>query len=47
VKVVVAEGTHAEMRDLQLLAQKLAPLRHRISIAVPDAPQTWEYLKSA
>jgi haloalkane dehalogenase len=47
VKVVVAEGTRAEIRDIQLLAQRLAPLRHRISIAVPDAPETWEYLKSA
>jgi len=47
LKVVVAEGTHAELRDLQLLAQKLAPWRHRISISVPDDPAAWEFLRSA
>ncbi len=47
VKVVVAEGTHAEPKDLRLLAQELAPFRHRISIAVPSAPESWTYLKSA
>ena len=47
VKVIVAEGTRAETQDLRLLAQALAPLRHRISISVPSAPETWAYLKSA
>jgi haloalkane dehalogenase len=47
VKVVVAEGTRAEPQDLRLLAQQLAPLRHRISISVPSAPETWTYLESA
>jgi len=46
IKVVVAEGTHAKLRDLQLLAQELAPLRHRISISVPSTPETWTYLES-
>ena len=46
VKVVVAEGTYAEPQDLRLLAQELAPLRHRISILVPSVPETWAYLKS-
>jgi len=44
VKVVVAEGTHADVQDVRALAQALAPLRHRISIAVPSTPATWEYL---
>jgi haloalkane dehalogenase len=47
VKVVVAEGTRAKLQDLRLLAQELAPLRHRISISVPSVPETWTYLKSA
>jgi len=46
VKVVVAEGTRAESQDLRLLAQKLSPLRHRISIVVPSAPEVWASLKS-
>jgi haloalkane dehalogenase len=46
VKVVVAEGTRAEPRDLELLAQKLAPLRHRISIFPPAAPEAWAFLRS-
>jgi haloalkane dehalogenase len=47
VKVVVADGTRAEPQDLQLLAQKLAPLRHRISIVVPSDQEAWALLKSA
>jgi hypothetical protein len=47
VKVVVAEGTRAKLRDLRLLAQELAPLRHRISISVPSTPETWTFLESA
>jgi hypothetical protein len=46
VKVVVAEGTHAAPEDLRLLAQKLAPLRHRISISIPSAPEAWACLKT-
>ena len=46
VKVVVAEGTRAEPQDLRLLAQKLAPLRHRVSIMVPSRPEAWAYLNS-
>jgi hypothetical protein len=47
LKVVVAEGTRAKLRDLQLLAQELAPLRHRISISVPSTPEAWTFLESA
>ena len=45
VQVVVAEGTQANRDLLQWLAKKLAPLRHRISISVPRAPETWAYFK--
>ena len=45
--MVVAEGTRAELRDLQLLARELAPLRHRVSIAVSSGPETWDNLMSA
>jgi haloalkane dehalogenase len=45
VQVVVAEGTQAQREHLRLLARKLAPLRHRISISVPTAPETWAYFK--
>ncbi|MFZ0962802.1 MAG: cobalamin-dependent protein [Terriglobia bacterium] len=47
VKVVVAEGTHAEFRDLQFLARELAPLSHRVSIAVSSGPETQDYRVSA
>jgi len=47
LKVVVAEGTRAKLRDLQLLAHELAPLRHRISISVPSTPEAWTFLESA
>jgi hypothetical protein len=45
VQVVVAEGTQATREHLRLLAKKLAPLRHRISISIPTAPETWAYFK--
>ena len=47
VKVVVAEGTRAEPKDVRVLAQKLAPFRHRISIVVPSHRDVWAILKSA
>jgi haloalkane dehalogenase len=47
VKVVVAEGTRAEPQDVRVLAQKLAPLRRRISIVVPSHRDVWAILKSA
>lgn len=47
VKVVAAEGTRAEPQDLRVLAQKLAPLRHRISIVVPSPRDVWAILESA
>ena len=45
VQVVVAEGTQATRDQLELLARKLAPQRHRISISVPTAPEIWSYFK--
>jgi len=47
VKVVVAEGTRAEPRDLQLLARELAPLRHRVSISFSSEAQSRDYRLSA
>jgi hypothetical protein len=47
VKVVVAEGTHANPQDLRLLARELAPLRHRVSISVSSGPQAGDYRMSA
>lgn len=44
VRVVVAEGTHAERDHLQILGRMLARQRHRISAAVPSAPATWAHL---
>jgi hypothetical protein len=47
VKVVVAEGTHAEPQDLQLLARELAPLRHRVSISFSSGTEPRDYRMSA
>jgi haloalkane dehalogenase len=47
LKVVVAEGTRARLQDLRFLDRELASFRHRISLKLPDAPDTWEFLKSA
>ena len=47
VKVVVADGTRAEPQDLRLLAQKLAPLRHRISFVLPADGHAWAVLEAA
>ena len=44
VKVVVAEGTQANRRDLEFLAHELAPLRHRISVTLPSTPETWTHI---
>ncbi|MFB3921556.1 MAG: radical SAM protein [Terriglobia bacterium] len=44
VRVVVAEGTHVERDHLQILGKMLARQRHRISAAVPAAPETWTHL---
>jgi hypothetical protein len=47
VKVVVAEGTHAQPQYLRLLAKELEPLRHRVSISVLSGPEAETYLMSA
>ena len=47
VKVVVAGGTQAASRYLELLARELGPFRHRVSISVLTGPTTGEYLMSA
>ena len=47
VKVVVAEGTHAEPRDLRLLARELAALSHRVSISFSSGPEVQDYRMSA
>ena len=44
VRVVVAEGTHVELGHLQILGKMLARQRHRISAAIPSAPETWARL---
>ena len=45
VRVVVAEGTRAERKHLQLFGKALAAHRHRISVSVPSAPEIWDYLR--
>jgi hypothetical protein len=47
VKVVVAEGIHADPQDLRFLARELASLRHRVSISISPTSETRTYLKSA
>jgi haloalkane dehalogenase len=44
VRMVVAEGTQVEPSHLQILGKMLASQRHRISAAIPSAPQTWARL---
>jgi len=44
VRVVVAEGTQVEPSHLQVLGKMLARQRHRISAAIPSAPETWARL---
>ncbi len=44
VRVVVAEGTQATREHLRILGKMLARMRHRVSVAVPSAPETWAQL---
>jgi hypothetical protein len=44
VQVVVAEGTHAMQEHLRILGKTLAQYRHRVSVAIPSAPDTWSQL---
>ncbi len=46
VRVVVAEGTQVEPSHLQVLGKMLAQQRHRISAAIPSAPETWAHLSN-
>ena len=44
IQVVVAEGTHAGQEHLDILGKRLARYRHRISVIIPSAPDTWSQL---
>jgi hypothetical protein len=44
VRIVVAEGTHAMREHLCILGERLARQRHRVSVAIPSAPDTWKQL---
>ena len=41
VRVVVAEGTQAMQEHLRILGKLLARERHRVSVVIPSAPETW------
>jgi radical SAM superfamily enzyme YgiQ (UPF0313 family) len=44
VRVVIAEGTEATREHLRILGKMLARQRHRISVTIPSAPETWTQL---
>ncbi len=44
VRVVIAEGTQATRKHLRILGKMLARQRHRISVTIPSAPDTWTQL---
>ena len=44
VRVVIADGTHATREHLRILGKRLARQRHRISVTIPSAPNTWSQL---
>ncbi|HEV2349450.1 MAG TPA: cobalamin-dependent protein [Terriglobia bacterium] len=44
VRVVVAEGTFALQENLRILGTMLARYRHRVSVAIPSAPENWAQL---
>jgi radical SAM superfamily enzyme YgiQ (UPF0313 family) len=44
VRVVIADGTQATREHLRILGKTLARQRHRISVAIPSAPDTWSQL---
>ncbi|MBI4164219.1 MAG: cobalamin B12-binding domain-containing protein [Acidobacteria bacterium] len=44
VQLVVAEGTHAMQEHLCILGKTLAQYRHRVSVAIPSAPDSWSQL---
>jgi len=41
IQLVVAEGTQATRRQLQILGKMLARQRHRVSVAIPSNPGIW------
>jgi radical SAM superfamily enzyme YgiQ (UPF0313 family) len=44
IRVVVAEGTFALQENLRILGAALERYRHRISVAIPSAPEDWAQL---
>ena len=44
IHLVVAEGTHAMREHLLILGKTLAQYRHRVSVSIPSAPDTWAHL---
>jgi hypothetical protein len=45
VRLVVAEGTRAPQEHLRILGERLAPHRHRVTVAIPTAPESWSHLR--
>lgn len=44
VRVIIADGTEATREHLSILGKMLARQRHRISVTIPSAPDTWTQL---
>ncbi len=44
IQLVVAEGTYATRQHLRILGKTLARHRHRVSVAIPSAPEIWTHL---
>jgi radical SAM superfamily enzyme YgiQ (UPF0313 family) len=44
VRLVIADGTEATREHLRILGKMLARQRHRISVRIPSAPETWTQL---
>jgi hypothetical protein len=44
VRVIIADGTEATREQLHILGKMLAKQRHRISVTIPSAPDTWTLL---
>lgn len=45
VRMVFAEGTQVKRHHLRILGSMLARQQHRVSVAVPTAPEIWTYLR--
>jgi radical SAM superfamily enzyme YgiQ (UPF0313 family) len=44
IRLVIADGTDATREHLRILGKTLARQRHRISVTIPSAPDTWTQL---